>query len=159
MQVWIVIQAYPLTWKASKIRIYECVKSIFAGSNFFCLYALGRAWQYPGRPPCIPLLYSKTGVTGAYTFYLIFALKQRFWELVRTTSKRLFLGSSNVYPQSIFLTKLEKWTENCIFATLKIRSILHGHVCVMNTNCMITEQNRERETKSILQCHNWWNMI
>ena len=31
----IVEQPYPLTAKACKIRIYECVKSIFVDSNFF----------------------------------------------------------------------------------------------------------------------------
>ena len=43
------------------------------------------------RPPYIPLLYSKTGVYRGIHNFLIFALKQRLWVLVRTTS---------MYPQS-----------------------------------------------------------
>ena len=42
----IVEQPYPLTAKACKIRIYECVKSIFVDSNFSCMYALYRARLY-----------------------------------------------------------------------------------------------------------------
>ena len=49
-------------------------------------------------PPYISLLYSKTGVYRGKHYFLIFALKQLLWVLVRTASLR----RSNVYPQYIF---------------------------------------------------------
>ena len=38
------------------------------------------------QPPTTPLLYSKTGVYRGIHFFLIFALKHRFWVLVRTAA-------------------------------------------------------------------------
>ena len=42
-----------------------------------------------------------------------------------------------MYPRSMFLSKNKKnntyfASENCLFTTIKFRSILHGHICVLN---------------------------
>ena len=83
-------------------------------------------------PPYTPLLYSKIGVYRAIQYFLIFALKHRFWVLIRTASMRRFycVPTINVLNKNkknirIFHLKIN------IFTAVKYFCILHGRVCVM----------------------------
>ena len=61
------------------------------------------------------LLYSKTGVYRGIHYFLNFALKHRFWVLVRTASSK----------------NMKNITKIGIFTSVKNRCILHRHVCLI----------------------------
>ena len=78
-------------------------------------------------PPCIPVLYSKTGIYRGTYFFLNFVLKHRLWVLVRTALLRR--------PRSIFEQKFEGGqkfsTENFHFYSRE-KSLYNAWACFCN---------------------------
>ena len=75
------------------------------------------------------------GLQG-YTFFLIFALKQRLWVLVRTASLRRFYRVPTINVLSKNKKKKTHYnfsSENYFFTAVKNCCILHGRVFVMRT--------------------------
>ena len=73
----------------------------------------------------------KLGFTWVYIIFLIFALKHRYG----CSLEPPHWGVSNVYPQSVLSKNKKTITffqlKIIVFTSVKYRSILHRHVCVM----------------------------
>ena len=69
--------------------------------------------------PYTPLLYSETGFTGVWLFFLIFATKHRLGVLVRTASARQFLRVPTIYVLSTVMTIQQK-VSRIIFTKLNV---------------------------------------
>ena len=86
--------------------------------------------------PCVLymyLLYSKTGVYMGTHYFLIFALKQILWILVRTASinETVLTCTNNICFEQKYENSKKNRLKIVIFTAVKNRCILHGRVLVM----------------------------